>query len=62
MGRSVRGDEPGNESGLRCSGAAGVRAVGRTGACRSAFDQAHLTGARTFWRFLLGEFDALSLA
>jgi len=52
----------GEDGGSRCSGAAGVRAVGRTGACRSAFDQAHLTGARTLWRFLLGEFDALSLA
>jgi hypothetical protein len=57
----VRGDEP-DRDGFSSGGAAGVRAVGRTGACMSAFDQAHLTGARTFRRFLLGEFDALSLA
>jgi hypothetical protein len=42
----------------------GRRARGRPhrGVHASAFDQAHLTGARTFRRFLLGEFDPLSLA
>jgi hypothetical protein len=38
----------------------GDRAHGRTGVWASAFDESYLTGAGAFWRFLLGEFDALS--